>query len=442
MKLEQEYKKSVAIIGCGASGLPALKHFSEDPLFNCVAFEQADNVGGTWVYTDQIGTDKYGLPVHSSMYKSLRTNLPKEIMELPGFPHKGPEDKSYVTANDMLKYLEDYAEHFGLIKFIKFHHHIKEVSPLEGDRWQVTIIDLKTKLKATMLFDGVIVCVGNYSNPVIPNIPGIENFQGLKIHSHDYRDSLIFKDKKTLVIGCGPSGLDISFDIAKTASKVYLSHHNKKIKNMKCPPNMNQKVDVKKILNNGVLFEDDSFETVDSILYCTGYTYKYPFLSPECGIRVENNNVKILFKHIVNIEHPTMFFIGIPTYTTGFCMYDLQVRFAKKILSGTKQLPKKKEMLKDTHRDVESRMASGLRQKELHMMYHRSMEYFQSLAIFADLEPIPPVILQIFFDGFDRFMCDFSHFREDKYKLLDNEHYMVQFPNEVQPIMRKQEIIL
>lgn len=40
-------------------------------------------------------------------------------MELPGFPHKGPEDKSYVAANDMLKYLEDYADYFDLKKHVK-----------------------------------------------------------------------------------------------------------------------------------------------------------------------------------------------------------------------------------------------------------------------------------------------------------------------------------
>ncbi|XP_050429759.1 senecionine N-oxygenase-like [Adelges cooleyi] len=434
-------KKSIAIIGCGAAGLPALRHFSEDESFTCVAFEQTDSVGGTWVYTDQIGTDQYGLPVHSSMYKSLRTNLPKEIMELPGFPHKGPEDKSYVAANEMLKYLEDYAQHFGLTKHIKFHHHVKEVYPLEGDRWRVTVVNLQSQLTKTLEFDGVIVCIGNYSNPVIPDVPGIRKFQGMKIHSHDYRDSSIFKDKSTVVIGCGPSGLDISFDIAKVASKVYLSHHNQRVKNMKCPSNMVQKVDLQEMVENGVIFNDGSYEEVDCVLYCTGYTYKYPFLSPECGIRVENNNVKPLFMHTVNIEHPTMFFVGIPTNTTGFCMYDLQVRFAKTFLSGRKRLPSKEDMLEDTRKDVESRLESGLRPKELHMMGRKSKDYFDSLSDLAGLEPIAPVVLQIYFDGFDRFMCDFSHFREDKYKLLDNEHYMVQFPNEVHPIMKKQEIV-
>ncbi|XP_025412135.1 flavin-containing monooxygenase FMO GS-OX4-like [Sipha flava] len=441
MRLEKETKKSVAIIGCGAAGLAALRHFSvEGSQFTCVCYEQTDNVGGTWVYTDNVGKDKYGLPVHSSMYKSLRTNLPKEIMELPGFPHKGPEDKSYVAANEMLKYLEDYADHFDLKKHIKFHHHVKNISPLEGDRWLVTAINLQDNITETSEFDGVIVCIGNYSNPVIPEVPGIEKFRGMKIHSHDYRDSSVFKDMSTVVIGCGPSGLDISFDIAKVAGKVYLSHHNQRVKNMKCPPNMVQKVDIQEVVENGVLFKDGSYEQVDSILYCTGYTYKYPFLSSECGIRVENNNVKWLFKHFVNIEHPTMYFIGIPTNTTGFWMFDLQVRCAKTFLEGKAKLPSKEEMLEDTRRDVESRLASGLRPKELHMMGRRSMEYYDSLSSLSGLDSVPPVVLQIYFDGFDRFMCDFSHFREDKYKLLDKDHYMVQFPNEVEPIMKKQEI--
>lgn len=70
---EDTNKKSVGIIGCGASGLAALKNFaSEKSQFNCVAFEQTNSIGGTWVYTDDIDRDQYGLPVHSSMYKSLR----------------------------------------------------------------------------------------------------------------------------------------------------------------------------------------------------------------------------------------------------------------------------------------------------------------------------------------------------------------------------------
>jgi hypothetical protein len=48
-----------------------------------------------------------------------RTNLPKEIMELSGYHHKCNPDKSYITANDVLEYLNDFADNFNLRKYIK-----------------------------------------------------------------------------------------------------------------------------------------------------------------------------------------------------------------------------------------------------------------------------------------------------------------------------------
>lgn len=39
---------------------------------------------------------------------------------------------------------------------------------------------------------------------------------------------------------------------------------------MKCPSNLVQKVDVKEVVENGVVFQDGSYEQTDSILYCTG----------------------------------------------------------------------------------------------------------------------------------------------------------------------------
>lgn len=61
----------VAVIGAGTAGICAVKH-ALDNGFNVTAYEQAKQVGGTWVYTDQIGNDEYGLDVHSSMYKGLQ----------------------------------------------------------------------------------------------------------------------------------------------------------------------------------------------------------------------------------------------------------------------------------------------------------------------------------------------------------------------------------
>lgn len=64
--------KRVCVIGAGAAGLIAIRHIKDDPILDGIVFEQSDTVGGIWNYTDTTGTDKYGLPVHSTAYKGLR----------------------------------------------------------------------------------------------------------------------------------------------------------------------------------------------------------------------------------------------------------------------------------------------------------------------------------------------------------------------------------
>ena len=66
-------QQKVCVIGAGPSGLCSAKHLAAKPhLFQPVVFEKADCIGGTWVYTEDIGTDRHGLPIHSSMYHNLK----------------------------------------------------------------------------------------------------------------------------------------------------------------------------------------------------------------------------------------------------------------------------------------------------------------------------------------------------------------------------------
>lgn len=63
----------VAVIGAGAAGLCTARHLtSANSGFTCVVFEQTNSIGGAWVYTENTGNDKYGLPISSVMYKNLR----------------------------------------------------------------------------------------------------------------------------------------------------------------------------------------------------------------------------------------------------------------------------------------------------------------------------------------------------------------------------------
>lgn len=67
-------KLRVAVVGAGAAGLCAARHFlaRQDLFAPPVLFEITKHVGGTWVYEDRVGHYDNGLPIHSSMYRDLR----------------------------------------------------------------------------------------------------------------------------------------------------------------------------------------------------------------------------------------------------------------------------------------------------------------------------------------------------------------------------------
>ena len=127
------------------------------------------------------------------------------------------------------------------------------------------------------------------------------------------------------MIGAGPSGVDLAFEIAKHAELVTLSHHLKNPPKTIFPSNVNQKPDVLHLTANGVVFADNSEETYTVIFYCTGYKYQFPFLSVDCGVQCDNNYVRPLYKHCLSINRPTLGFIGLPFYVCATQMFDLQV---------------------------------------------------------------------------------------------------------------------
>lgn len=69
-KQTESMTKHIAIIGAGAAGLSAARH-SLAAGHRVTVFEQAERLGGTWVYRDTVGIDATGLDVQSSMYEGL-----------------------------------------------------------------------------------------------------------------------------------------------------------------------------------------------------------------------------------------------------------------------------------------------------------------------------------------------------------------------------------
>ena len=60
------------------------------------------------------------------------------------------------------------------------------------------------------------------------------------------------------------------------------------------------------------LFEFKFQVEAEAVILATGYHYTFPFLAPECGVKVENRVVQPLYKHLISIVSPSLAFIGLP----------------------------------------------------------------------------------------------------------------------------------
>lgn len=130
------------------------------------------------------------------------------------------------------------------------------------------------------------------------------------------------------MIGAGPSGMDLAYLMSMAAKRVTLSHHQNPEPKTKFPENVDMRPDVAKLTENGAIFTDGTEQCYTVIFYCTGYKYTFPFLSVDCGISIDDNFVQPLWKHCININHPTMALIGVPFYVCASQMFDLQVRLS------------------------------------------------------------------------------------------------------------------
>lgn len=163
--------KSVCVIGAGAAGLCANKNFVDHGLNMC-AFELTKNIGGTWVYRDDVGKDKVGNDVHSSMFKGFVTNTPKKIMGYPNLPFPDQEN-SYVTPDDVLIITISMQQNF-----IQFQHNVLRVRPLANQSWEVIVMDLSSNKCKKLHFNAVMVCNGHNRIPDIPKFKGQETLRG------------------------------------------------------------------------------------------------------------------------------------------------------------------------------------------------------------------------------------------------------------------------
>ncbi|VEG90904.1 flavin-containing monooxygenase [Legionella spiritensis] len=210
MKKPSDESPKIGIIGAGPSGITAAKNLLQQGLTNITVFEKNHRPGGNWVFDER--------NAHSSIYETTHIISSRRLSEYDDFPM--PADyPDYPSHVQILRYFEDYAQHFGVIPFIRFNTCVEQVTPTTDLGWQIAYRDAQGPHEER--FDYMLIANGHHWDPVMPSFHG--QFSGEILHAHQYKKASPFCGKRVLVVGGGNSACDIAVEIARVADKACIS---------------------------------------------------------------------------------------------------------------------------------------------------------------------------------------------------------------------------
>lgn len=199
------------VVGAGMAGIFFTYRLSHANLsVQCV--EAAGDVGGTWYWNRYPGAMS---DTESYLY---RYSWDKDDLQTY------PWSRHYVYQADILEYLRHVVNKHDIRKHMQFNTEMKSATWDEHqNRWIVDCLcsdssgeDTTCTYRARYL----ILCVGLLSEPVYPDIPGIDSFTGDMVHTARWDESITVEGKTVGIIGNGSTGTQVMTAIAPKVGKL------------------------------------------------------------------------------------------------------------------------------------------------------------------------------------------------------------------------------
>jgi cation diffusion facilitator CzcD-associated flavoprotein CzcO len=190
----------VGVLGAGVAGLQVAEQLSLAGL-ECVLFEKADDVGGVW----------------RQNYADFGLQVPKELYEFPSFPFPAKYG-SFPKGPEVQEYLRSFAHAKGIYAMTRLRTAVLAMVPRSGGSrgWRLRFQTEGAEPREED-FDFVIVATGMYGTPLVPEVPGMENFRGVTMHAEKFYDKAMAIGQKVIVVGGGKSAIDCAVAAAKVA---------------------------------------------------------------------------------------------------------------------------------------------------------------------------------------------------------------------------------
>jgi cation diffusion facilitator CzcD-associated flavoprotein CzcO len=176
----------VAIVGSGFAGLGMAIRLKQRGMHDFVVLERAGDIGGTW---------------RDNTYPGCQCDVPSHLYSFSFAPN--PHwTRTYSTQPEIQAYLQSTAREYGVVPHVRLHSELLEAAWDENTRrWRLTTA------AGELTADVTVLGVGALSEPRMPDIPGLDTFEGAAFHSATWDHDRDLTGRRVAVIGTGASAI-------------------------------------------------------------------------------------------------------------------------------------------------------------------------------------------------------------------------------------------
>jgi cation diffusion facilitator CzcD-associated flavoprotein CzcO len=185
----------VVIVGAGFGGIGAAIQLKRMGYHNFVILDREDDLGGTW---------------HVNRYPGLAVDVPTTTYSY--FFEPNPNwSRLFTPGPEIKRYADDVADKFDVRK------HMRLRTVVQGARWdeEAAVWRIAVAGGETLTARYLITATGFLSQPKVPDIPGIDSFEGKVIHTTAWDDEYPLQGRRVAVIGTGATAVQLIPELAK-----------------------------------------------------------------------------------------------------------------------------------------------------------------------------------------------------------------------------------
>ncbi|HEY5193869.1 MAG TPA: NAD(P)/FAD-dependent oxidoreductase [Solirubrobacteraceae bacterium] len=191
----------IAIVGSGFAGLGMAVKLKQAGIDDFVVLERSGDVGGTW---------------HVNTYPGCQCDIPSHLYSFSFAPNPN-WSRTYSLQPEIWEYLRSVSREQAIDAHIRFNHEVTDASwDEQTERWVVQTS------AGTLTADILVAGPGPLSAPKLPDIEGIESFQGAIFHSAEWNHEHSLDGERVAVIGTGASSIQLVPHLQRRAAKLHL----------------------------------------------------------------------------------------------------------------------------------------------------------------------------------------------------------------------------